>query len=169
MLLKLRKPIHISRIMSIRFASLKHLNLPISIKIPVTTKNMANCLYLHDSYYELNHQIWLLAWLWEYLKLVVVLFRQVFLFVWRVTKDVVSPLIPLTVCTKRVDYWFWTVKHFLLWCGNFLYCRQGCCISVLSSCIVLFFVYMYWISLIRELLIFRDWLALTDSVGGGIL
>ena len=36
------------RIMSISFASLKHLNLPISIKIPVTIS--ANCLYLHDSY-----------------------------------------------------------------------------------------------------------------------
>ena len=35
--------IYLSRIMSISFASLKHLNLPISIK-------MANCLYLHDSY-----------------------------------------------------------------------------------------------------------------------
>ena len=34
--------------MSIRFAYLKHLNLPISIKIPVTI--MANCLYLHDSF-----------------------------------------------------------------------------------------------------------------------
>ena len=32
--------------MSIGFVSLKHLHLPISIKIPVT---MANCLYLHDS------------------------------------------------------------------------------------------------------------------------
>ena len=33
--------------MSISFASLKHLNLPTSIKIPVT---LAKCLYLHDSY-----------------------------------------------------------------------------------------------------------------------
>ena len=36
--------------MSISFASFKQLNLPISIKIPVTI--VVNCLYLHDMLYD---------------------------------------------------------------------------------------------------------------------
>ena len=46
MLLKFEN-LHYPSIMYIIFASSKHPELPISIKIPVT---IANCLYLHNSY-----------------------------------------------------------------------------------------------------------------------
>ena len=51
MLLKLRKPIlkyTLNKYHVHWLSSFKHLNLPISIKIPVTI--MANCFFIHDSY-----------------------------------------------------------------------------------------------------------------------
>ena len=52
MLLKLREPIlkyTLNKYHVHWLSSFKHLNLPISIKIP-SCHYMANCLYLHDSY-----------------------------------------------------------------------------------------------------------------------